>query len=167
VIVEVRAAAPEEWRRVRALRLRALEDSPDAFGSTLEGERDHEEADWRSWISGWEGASNALFVAIRGEAWIGMAVGSHEEGRDRTHVYGMWVEPAARRLDLGTRLLRAVLDWSAERAVATVELAVTETNGGARAFYERNGFEDSAARHPLREGSRLSVIVMRRALAAG
>jgi len=38
--------APHEWRIYRDLRLRALADSPDAFGSTFERERDRPDAEW-------------------------------------------------------------------------------------------------------------------------
>jgi hypothetical protein len=36
--VEVREVAVEEWARFRDLRLRALREDPEAFGSTLERE---------------------------------------------------------------------------------------------------------------------------------
>lgn len=164
---QIRAAGPEEWRRVRDLRLRALADSPEAFGSTLEREREAGEAQWLDWISGWEGAENALFVAEEGAAWLGLAVGSHEAGRDHTHLYAMWVEPASRHRAFGTRLVEAVVEWSRSRGVRTVELGVTETNADARAFYEHLGFEEAGERQPLREDSPLLVIVMQRTLAAG
>lgn len=93
-----------------------------------------------------------------------MAVGSHEHGRDHTHLYGMWVEAASRRHALGSRLVEAVLDWSRERGAAAVELVVTDANPGARAFYEQLGFEDTGERYPLREGSPVTVAVMRRRL---
>ena len=59
----IRPAAREEWERVRDLRLRALAEPPDAFGSTLAREREHGEAEWVGWIEGWDGSRNALFVA--------------------------------------------------------------------------------------------------------
>jgi ribosomal protein S18 acetylase RimI-like enzyme len=52
--------------------------------------------------------------------------------------------------------------WVASLGVAEIELAVTETNDTARAFYEARGFVDTGARQPLRVGSPLRVIVMRR-----
>ncbi|MGH2636628.1 MAG: GNAT family N-acetyltransferase, partial [Actinomycetota bacterium] len=153
---------PEEWRRVRDLRLRALEDSPDAFGSLLERERDHVEADWMGWISGWGGGRNRLFVAALDGEWVGMAVGSKAADDPIAHLYGMWVEPRMRGTGLGGRLIEAVVAWVASLGVAEIELAVTETNDTAGAFYEARGFVDTGARQPLRVGSPLRVIVMRR-----
>jgi len=167
VTAEIRAARPDEWPEVRDLRLRALESSPDAFGSTAEREREFGRIGMGRVDHGVAGSENRLFLAVEGDARLGLAVGSHEYGRDHTHLYAMWVEPASRRRDLGTRLVEVVLDWSFELGATWVELGVTETNAGARAFYERNGFRDSGERYPLREGSALSVIVMRRVLPAG
>jgi ribosomal protein S18 acetylase RimI-like enzyme len=45
-----------------------------------------------------------------------------------------------------------------------VELNVTGSNDGARRFYEEHGFVDTGERQPLREGSELLVVVMRRPL---
>jgi ribosomal protein S18 acetylase RimI-like enzyme len=161
VSVEIRTARPRAWRRVREIRLRALADSPDAFGSSLERERAFRRSEWRDWVTGWKGTTNALFAAVEREAWLGVAVGSHERGRDHTHLFAMWVEPEARRRELGTGLVRAVVAWSAARGAGSVRLGVTESNAGARAFYERLGFEDTGERRPLREGSSLSVVLMR------
>jgi ribosomal protein S18 acetylase RimI-like enzyme len=167
VSAEVRAARPKEWRRVRDVRLRALADAPEAFGSSLERERAFRRSEWRDWVTGWRGSKNALFAAVEDEAWLGLVVGSHERGRDHTHLYAMWVEPTARRRGLGSALVGAVVDWSAGRGVRSLRLGVTESNALARAFYERLGFEDTSERHPLREGSPLTVVIMRLALEDG
>lgn len=162
--VEVRPARAEDWREVRDLRLRALADAPDAFGSTLEHEQQHGESEWLAWICGWEGTTNRLFVALDGDEWVGIAVGSRA-GDDRTaHVYSMWVDASVRRAGIGRRLLDEVIRWSRSIGASELELAVTATNDGAVSFYERMGFADTMERRPLREGSTHEVIVMRRRL---
>jgi ribosomal protein S18 acetylase RimI-like enzyme len=161
-MIEVRATRPDEWRRVADLRLRALADAPDAFGSTLERERTAGEREWQRWISGWEGAVNVLFVAVDDDEWIGMAVGSQSGETDRAHLYAMWVEVRYRRAGIGRRLVEEVLAWAQTRGATDVELGVTASNPGAVRFYERMGFADTGERHALREGSPLEVVVMRR-----
>ena len=58
----------------------------------------------------------------------------------------------------------AWLDRSRHRRTAfllsPVVLGVTETNDPAARFYERLGFADTGRRHPLREGSPLSVRIL-------
>lgn len=160
----VRFATPDEWERVRELRLRALADAPGAFGSTLARERESAEADWRAWVSGWEGSTNAMAVAEVDGVWIGMAVGSRTGEEPGAHLYGMWVEPDRRRDGVGANLVHAVLGWASSWGAGSVILGVTEGNDGAVGFYEHLGFEDTGERHPLREGSELVVRVLRRPL---
>lgn len=51
---------PEDWQRFRAIRLAALGESPEAFGSTLARERPFDEDEWRR-----RSARAATFVASR------------------------------------------------------------------------------------------------------
>jgi len=163
-MIEVRTARPDEWRYVRDLRLRALADSPDAFGSTFERERVYAKREWLRWISGWERAVNRLLVAIDEQTWIGMAVGSRADDDERAHLYAMWVDPVSRRAGVGRRLVEAVLAWAEAEGATEIELGATATNRDAVVFYERLGFADSGERHALRDGSPLEVVVMRRGL---
>ena len=162
--IEIRVATRDEWEPVRDLRLRALADAPDAFGSTLDRERRLGEAGWIDWIEGWEGATNVMFIAERDDRWIGMALGSRTGDEDHTHVYGMWVDPMWRGTGVGARLVEGVLRWARSWGARWVGLGVIETNDGAAGFYEHLGFVDTGERYPLREGSRLTCRVLRREL---
>lgn len=162
--VLVRFAASDEWERARELRLRALAEAPDSFGSTLEGEREATEADWRGWVTGWADSTNAMVIAEVDGVWIGMAVGSRAGADADAHLYGMWVEPGRRRDGVGASLVEAVLGWALSWGAASVILSVTEANDGAVRFYDHLGFEDTGERHPLREGSELVARILRRPL---
>ena len=73
-MVSIRRLDGHEWRAYRDLRLRALADSPDAFGSTLERERDRPDAEWAAGVS--SGASSELdlpLVAEEEAEFIGLA----------------------------------------------------------------------------------------------
>jgi GNAT superfamily N-acetyltransferase len=162
--VRIRPTTREEWERVRDLRLRSLGDAPDAFGSTFERERAHGETEWAEWIEGWEGATNIMFVAERGEDWIGMAVGSRTGDEPEGHLYGMWVDPSWRKQGIGTRLVEAVIGWARSWGAGALILGVTETNDGAAGFYQHLGFVDTGERYPLREQSPMVCQVLRRRL---
>lgn len=149
---------------MRELRLRALADAPDAFGSTLDRERAHGETEWIGWIEGWDGSRNALFVAEDGGRWVGMAVGSRAGDEADAHLYGMWVEPSRRSNGIGASLVEQVLGWARTWDARSVILAVTESNAAAGAFYEHLGFVDTGEREPLRQGSGLRVRILRREL---
>jgi ribosomal protein S18 acetylase RimI-like enzyme len=161
-VIEVRTARPDEWRRVRDLRLRALVDAPDAFGSTFERERANRKPGWLQWISGWEGAVNRLLIADDGDEWVGMAVGSRTGEDELAHLYAMWVDPRSRRAGVGRRLVEEVLAWASAAGAREIELGVTAINRSAVIFYERLGFTDTGGRHALRDRCALEVVVMRR-----
>ena len=165
--MEIHRAEPDDWPRVRDVRLRALQDAPDAFGSSYVGEVDDDEAQWRSWTTGWDGAvDQALFAAIESEAWLGIALGARWGSEpDTTHLYAMWVDPVHRRQGTGGALVAAVVSWAgALRGVRRVRLAATLSNPDAIALYERCGFADTGERTPLRDGSQILTMLMERAL---
>jgi ribosomal protein S18 acetylase RimI-like enzyme len=164
-MTELVVATDADWPRLREIRLRALADAPDAFGSTLEDERAYDERGWLRWIRGWsETTTNHVVVATDAERWVGLAVGSHTAGDRVAHVYAMWVEPAARGRGLGRELVEAVAAWALERGADELELGVTDGNAAAAALYRATGFADTGVVEPLRDGSPLTLRVLRRSI---
>lgn len=162
----VRAEA-EDWERLRDLRLRALQEAPEAFGSTHEREAAGGEADWRAFADGWEGtAQQAVFVAEDdGGRWIGLAVGvMREADSSLANLYAMWVDPAARGLGAGRQLVEHVASWAADAGAGRLELCVTEANDPAVTLYRSTGFEPTGGRDELRPGSGIATITLRRPL---
>ena len=150
----------DEWEALRDTRLRALADTPDAFGTT------HAEAFarpvqwWRDWtLRSAEGDDQAMFLAWREGKPIGIA-GAFRTG-GRIDVISMWTSSEQRGAGVGRRLLDAAIAFAGE---AEVHLGVTETNVGARRFYERYGFVATGSTEPLRSNSSLVIheLVLRR-----
>jgi hypothetical protein len=56
----IRSFTPDEWSVYKQLRLRALADSPDVFGSTLVEEKDRPDAEWKKLVRVWA-TTNAAF----------------------------------------------------------------------------------------------------------
>jgi ribosomal protein S18 acetylase RimI-like enzyme len=149
-MTEVRRIGPDDWELFRDVRLRALEDSPDAFGSTLERERAFTEADWRRRLSG-------PVVVVFDPAPVSM--GGLFDDNGVGHVWGMWTDRAHRRRGHA----RAVLD-ALFPPEGPVQLHVNVANLEARAAYERYGFAGTGVLEPLRPGSdqRMELLVLRR-----
>jgi ribosomal protein S18 acetylase RimI-like enzyme len=80
------------------------------------------------------------------------------------HLFAMWVAPEFRRRGVGRAILESALDWMKKRGAKEAQLSVTEGNKEAFSLYRSFGFLDTSRREPLREGSPLQVIVMRRRL---
>ena len=131
--------APGDWARVRTLRLRALEDAPDAFGTTLAEDRARPLGDWRARL---EDESHVTFVARIEDADVGLAAGSFYEGLARTAgLFGMWVAPSARGCGVGRALVDAVVAWARALEYERIVLDVGDDNAAAIRLYESRGFQ--------------------------
>lgn len=167
--MQILRAGPDDWERLRDLRLRALVDAPEAFGSTHEREAAQSQDDWRAFADGWEGtAHQAVFVtADDGGRWMGLAVGVvREADLSLANLYAMWVDPAARGMGAGRLLVGSVVAWAGGAGAERLELCVTEANDQALALYRSSGFEPTGGRDVLRRGSDVSTVTLRRTLAA-
>jgi ribosomal protein S18 acetylase RimI-like enzyme len=154
----IRRIRPEEWRQLRALRLRALADAPFAFARSREEEARRPEEEWRS------AARTPIFVAIRDGEWVGMAGCFLEETEAGAVVWGMWVAPEARRAGLGRRLLEAALDWARSEGGRWARLSVTETNVEAAELYRGAGFTATGKSKPLASDPSLTEVELERPL---
>lgn len=152
--VSVRRVRAEEWRRVRGLRLEALQD-PDAaiaFLDTYENSSAQPDAFWRERAAGAaSGDAVAQFVAEEGEDWVGTAavlrraVGEIDHHgaplpHARADVVGVYVRPSHRGADVIDALLACAAEWTLQCGGDALTLDVHSDNLRARAAYARCGF---------------------------
>jgi ribosomal protein S18 acetylase RimI-like enzyme len=161
--VQLRPFERDEYELLRELRLRMLEDAPDAFTITAESERGKPMTWWRDRMaSTWSDPKRLALVAEADGEPVGSVLGVMDPfDRDLAHLYALWVDPKARRGGVGGALVDAICAWARDRGATTVELAVTIGNDGATRLYERAGFKDTGEREPLRAGSDLRLMKMR------
>ncbi|MET1232085.1 MAG: GNAT family N-acetyltransferase [Candidatus Limnocylindrales bacterium] len=138
----VRRIGPQEGALLKALRLRALAEEPEAFGeSVAEAEaRDEIEYVARARAAS-DGDRRAWFLAETSPdaAPIGLAMGRRRPP-DECMVFSVWVTEAARRQGVGRALVGAVADWARGWDARSLVLWVYRSNRRAIAFYERLGF---------------------------
>ena len=160
--MRIRELERREWALYRELRLRALAESPDAFGRRLVDELARTDADWmRLTESVTTPGGQVMLVAEETGRPLGLAFGIFDKERAKTgHVGGMWVEPAARGRGAGGALLDAAIAWARSRGLDRLELWVTKGNGPAERLYERAGFADTGRRDVLASNPALQTIQM-------
>jgi ribosomal protein S18 acetylase RimI-like enzyme len=162
-VVQVRRLRSDEWERFRAIRIRALTDSPDAFGSTLAEEMALSDGDWQRRADPPDGA---VFVVDGPDDLIALGIGTPAPGfPDAAAAYSMWVDPAERGKGLGTALIDAIKAWAKEAGYANLGLGVVTTNAQAIALYERLGFVDTGDRIPIRPDPEFTIQIMAMAFA--
>jgi GNAT superfamily N-acetyltransferase len=161
---DVRRIRADEGPHLRAIRLRALADSPSAFGSTLAREQAFSDDVWQERATGSAaGEDRVTFVAEDADRWIGMATGLVDAG-GRLDLVGMFVDPAARRQRLGAALVEAVAAWARGRGAVQIHLWVTTTNEPALRLYRGLGFRPTGRTQPLDHTPALQEIEMVRDL---
>lgn len=140
-MVTVSRVVEQDWRTLREVRLRALMQDPDAFGSTLAYEQEQPEEFWRKRI-----ARGTWFLAWDGPEPVGVtsAIASVTEHQ----LNAMWVDPAWRGRRVGDALVEAVLTQARASDATTVSLTVREGNEPARRLYLRAGFRLTGEREP-------------------
>ncbi len=139
----------DDWAVWRDVRLRALTDAPEAFGSTL--------ADWQGgndieqrWRERFDNVAVTAVALVGGDVVGTVGAMHHLEieadanspGAGSVELISMWVDPGVRGTGVGEALIDAVLDWARSEVSADIRvtLAVRRANLHARLLYERMGF---------------------------
>lgn len=161
-VISVRPIAAQEWPMYRDLRLRALQDAPDAFGSTYAAEVSKTDDAWAERIAGaTSSGKDQVFFALHGDEACGLVwckQSAAEPGM--TDLYQMWVAPEVRGLGAGHALLQAALAWARQTGMRQVRLGVTAADSPATRLYRAQGFVPAGPLEPLREGSPLMAQAM-------
>ena len=145
-MIEIRQIGPDDWKLLRATRLAALQDAPEAFESTYEGSLAFGEDEWRR-----RAGAHPVFLAFAGEDPVDIAVGLHDEdtrpgSRD---LVSMWVSRAVRVRGVAGQLIDAVAGWARAVGARELHLWVVVGNAAARAAYDRAGFVATGERQPV------------------
>lgn len=154
----------ERVKLFKAVRLRALQDSPSAFGSTYAREAQFDDAEWARRALRWNGDRGIGFIAMDGGAACGIAGALLDEDEATAQLVSMWTAPTHRRRGVGRLLVESVVAWAARRGVQTLQLKVTSGNDGAIRFYERLGFSMTGRTEPYPNDPALFEHEMARAL---
>ncbi len=153
----VRRAGIGDEAVLRDLRLRAMQDAPDAFGSTYERELARSTSDWQKWLS-----PGVTFILEAGGGPKGLVAGVRDAADPSVvHLMAMWLDPAHRGSGGADALAASLASWAASQGARTIRLEVMQSNRRATRFYERIGFYvDGREAVPERDG--LSKLRMER-----
>ena len=128
----IRWIRADEVEVYRAFRLRALADTPDAFGDSYALAIARPPEFWHERVAQTAaGVDSVLMVAVDAatETWLGMTGCFVDDASDGVAlVVSVWVAPEARRRRLARRLLDAVIEWARERKIGTLRLWVVDSN---------------------------------------
>ena len=134
-------AGPQDWERVRAVRLRALTDAPDAFWVTLAEELEVTAEQWRERLAATDAAT---FLALAEARDVGLVVvHPSSSAPGDAGIAAMWVAPEARGSGAADALLAAAVDWARTHGYPRARLWINDANDVAAGLYRRHGFTPS------------------------
>lgn len=151
MVIEVVRAGVDDWERVRAVRLRALADAPDAFWTLLEDDEQRPPESWKVHLRS-DGEISLLGMHEGRDAGLVWGAPHHSHlGEEPSQIreaglYGMWVAPEARGTGLAEALVRGVIEWARDAGFTVLRLDVNDTNVAAQRLYARCGFEPTGHR---------------------
>jgi ribosomal protein S18 acetylase RimI-like enzyme len=139
----------------RTVRLRALREDPDAYGSSYAEQVDRPLSYFEERVRSTD--LRVTFGAFAGETLIGTVTFTRESGAKDRHkgvITTMYVAPEGRGQGLGRALLLAAIERArATPGVEQVHLGVVTTNTVARALYASVGFSTYGTEpHALKNG---------------
>lgn len=159
----VRRTLAKDWAALRAIRLEALRDTPEAFGSTLEMASNYSDDQWRQMA-----AQRCYYLAERDGVVVGMISGGLNDDHPGTHwLYGMFVTPSMRGSAAAAQLVAAVEGWARGEGADELFLHVGSSVLRARAFYSKVGFVAIGESHDMTRDPTLGLVTMRRSLVDG
>jgi ribosomal protein S18 acetylase RimI-like enzyme len=144
-MIEVKRIQPHQSELLRELRLRALQDAPDAFLENYDNARKKSIEHWQASAQKHATSPQAVnfFGFLNGElaGMVGAYIADDEP--DVANLCAMWVAPETRQQGLGKALVDRVIDWAKQAHVSRVRLWVNHENVNAVQFYWRCGFNDT------------------------
>jgi ribosomal protein S18 acetylase RimI-like enzyme len=152
-MIVLKPIAPKTALLFKAVRLRALADSPTSFSSTYATESRLSDDEWIERSKRWSADEAIGYLAFDArdetEACGLVACYAEEDAIGRSgHIISMWVDPGYRRAGVGAMLIDALKIWARSRGLQQLILMVTSVNQGAIDFYQRIGFQMSGKTGP-------------------
>ena len=146
---------PEDWERLRSVRLRALDDAPDAFGSSFETESAYGPFEWQRLL-----VHGPWWVATADGEDVGVVAGGRHREYEIPWVFSMWVAAPWRGQGVAASLLDVVVTWAGSKGATRLGLDVADRVPRARRFYARYGFTESDDGHPMPRDPTIMLIEM-------
>lgn len=133
----------------KAVRLRALQDTPSSFGSTYAKESQFADSEWVKRAGNMNGERSIGFLAIDRGTPCGIAACFRDQvDATQGHLISMWTAPTHRNQGVGRLLVNEILQWGRQHEVRNLRLMVVCNNEGAIKFYERLGFTRTGRTEP-------------------
>jgi RimJ/RimL family protein N-acetyltransferase len=139
----IRAATKEDAEAFKALRLRALKNNPEAFGSSYE-ERSKQDIDFFRRRIPEENSDNLLLFVEKDSNLVGMMGFVRVDSLKSNHkafIWGVYIDSEARGNGLGRKMMTQIMNHARHiEGLRQVQLGVATNNTAALKLYQSFAF---------------------------
>lgn len=165
-MADIRPVRPDEWKSLKAIRLRSLTDSPDAFCVTYEEVIGYGDEVWKDRAADQPQPTPSMSaVAVDGGEFVGMAAGIMCDD-DALDVVSVWVSPEHRGSGMAQELMECVEQWGVEHGAVSARLDVESSNERAGKFYAGIGYTSTGVRETYPGRTWLQRVLLQKDLVA-
>lgn len=163
--MRMRTLESNEHLVLKEVRLRSLQESPDAFCVRYDDEQAKPMSYWVDLLAS-SYHPNTHFVVFDDNAKpVGLVFGLRDMQSNTTaRIAGLWVEPSHRRLGVAQHLLDAILNWASANGCSLVKLWVTKSSTAAIKFYRKNLFMENGKCKPLPSNPKKTIMQLEKRL---
>lgn len=156
----------DDWKKVKNLRLEALQNDPQAFGASYEEQSQRTDDEWKERTQRTIGESKEeiLVVAEDGDVFVGM-IGAFPKDSTKWIIKAMYVSPQYRGKGVSKKLVEEILkQLDADKRIGTLELSVNTRQEAAVKLYSEFGFDvvETLEKQKLGDGKEYDEFIMRR-----
>lgn len=141
--IEILSLKPEDWQQYRELRLRALKEEPQAYGSSYEENAKHAGSYWRERLEDTVRTDTQwlVFAKMDGDL-VGMVGAFAEKESDNAHVIAVYVVPEARGKGVSKLLMKELLARiKTNEKIKNIVVDVNPDQEAALNLYKKSGFQ--------------------------
>ena len=132
----IQLLSPEQWKIFKEIRLEALRNSPNSFGSSYEIEFFFTQNDW---VNKLRNTKNLHLVALS-ENFKPVGLIILKPFKEQVGIFAMYVNPTFRGRGIASELIHAAIEYAIKNKNSEIILDVYDQNSSAIELYKRKGF---------------------------
>ena len=139
----------DDWEKLRDIRLRAVTESPQAFGDTVEKTKAQTEEVWRKWI-----ANSHIYIIDDNNKSVSAAT-FRQDIDGVWEINAVWTDPSYRNKGLSRKIFEQIFFDAKMMSIDVIRLDVNSIQSAAVTLYESLGFKkiDSVPKQKMGDGN--------------
>lgn len=142
--MQYRTLTPDDWQAYKKIRLKSLEEAPQAFESSFIEESHLSPQEWRARLTHTSSSFCLGAVSDIGELCgiAGFSQGHKLKTQHKAYLWGVYVSPDARGCGVAQQLIETIIHkFNGLYDISLIQLTVTSNNASALGLYQRLGFK--------------------------